>query len=153
MSKKEMTAREVMIKLHDKDGIVDGKELMAKTTDITGGSPKYIQTIFYEEYGPSGKNPLGRDMSSAEQTPSLTEAQLRMKHDNTYRFREALKNIKPGVYIPQAQFVRKLNLKPPYRATLDLPEFEPYHGKASGSTVYWGHPDSIKKMKEEGVLF
>lgn len=146
----DLTVREVMRKLHD-EGVRDRKTLISKTEDITGTSHKRTQAVFYEEFGPMGKTPLGQETSGL--TDGLTEEQLRMKHDNTYQIREALKKLEPGVYVPQATLVRKLNLRPPYKETMELPEFDKYRGKASGGIVYWGHPESIRRMKDEGILF
>ena len=57
-----------------------------------------------------------------------------------------------GVYIQEAEFIKQMNIRQPgYRQVLDSADYAKYKGRAGGVT-YWSHPESILKMKNEGVL-
>lgn len=83
----------------------------------------------------------------------ISEAQLRAKHDLRYIVESKCLELKKGVFMTQAEFVQfcKINPGAGYRGVMDHPEYDKYHGRA-GSIIYWSHPDSIKKLKDEGVL-
>jgi len=83
----------------------------------------------------------------------LTEEQLRSKHDMRYIIETKCKELKKGTYLPQGEFVQfcGINAGARYKDILEHPKHNDFHGKAGG-TVYWGHPDSIRKLKDEGVL-
>jgi hypothetical protein len=82
----------------------------------------------------------------------VTEADLRMRHDSVFRVQQAAAAIPEGEFIPESEFVSQLNLVGGYRVILERAEFTQYRGKARGGPVYWGHPKSIKAMKDEQVL-
>lgn len=83
----------------------------------------------------------------------LSEADLRKKHDVRYITSKAVEALQKGVYLIDADFIKVSNLRSQsgYRQVLDASEFDIYRGKASGIT-YWSHPESIRKMKIEGIL-
>jgi hypothetical protein len=83
---------------------------------------------------------------------ALTEADIRARHDSVFRVREAAKALQPGVYVPEAEFISELRLVGGYRTLLERAEFQVYRGKAPGGSVYWGHPESIKALKDDHVL-
>jgi len=83
----------------------------------------------------------------------ISEAQLRAKHDLRFIVESKCGELKKGVFMTQSEFVQfcKINPGAGYRGVIEHPEYEKYHGKAGGVN-YWSHPDSIKKLKDEGVL-
>lgn len=83
----------------------------------------------------------------------ISEAQLRAKHDLRFIVESKCGELKKGVFMTQSEFVQfcKINPGAGYRGVIEHPEYEKYHGRAGG-TVYWSHPESIKKLKDEGVL-
>jgi len=97
--------------------------------------------------------PLESKKLSAKQKPinGLSETDLRRRHDNAYKVAEAASKLTAGEFIPEADFVSSLRLKGGYRSVLERQQFERYRGKADG-IVYWGHPESIKRLKDDRVL-
>lgn len=83
---------------------------------------------------------------------TLTEQDLRRKHDGVFRVTEAAKAIPEGQFITEADFISSLNLRGGYRAILERKDFELYRGRADGGVYYWAHPKSMQKMKNERVL-
>ena len=83
----------------------------------------------------------------------LTEEQLRKKHDMLFMVLSSVKSLTKKEFIEETQMLRDLGLlgKPRYRDILTRSELKDYHGKADG-VVYYGHPDSIRRLKQEGVL-
>ena len=75
-----------------------------------------------------------------------------MRHSPEHQIMHAAKETLPDCFIPEPEFIRKIGISGGYKHIVDRPEFEPYRGKASGGVYYWGHPDSIAAMKEDGVL-
>ena len=88
-----------------------------------------------------------------EATTGISEAQLRAKHDMRFIVESKCSELKKGIFMTQAEFVQMCRINPGagYRGVMDHPEYDKYHGRA-GSIIYWSHPDSIKKLKDEGVL-
>lgn len=83
----------------------------------------------------------------------LSEAQLRAKHDLRFIITTKCNELKTGNYLTEAEFVQFCSIRQGvgYKAMLSHPDYDKYHGKAGGVT-YWSHPESIKKLKDEGVL-
>ena len=83
----------------------------------------------------------------------LTEDELRKKHDMFYMVYSYVKSIPDGKYIEEGSLLRDIGLvgKPRYRDALNRPEVKDYRGKVDG-VVYYGSLNSIKKLKQEGVL-
>ena len=90
---------------------------------------------------------------SSGTTAGISEAQLRAKHDLRFIVESKCTELKKGIFMTQAEFVQVCRINPGagYRGVIEHPEYEKYHGRA-GSIIYWSHPDSIKKLKDEGVL-
>lgn len=87
-----------------------------------------------------------------QKTTGLTEEQLRKKHDVFFIVADAAKKLKPGKYLTESEFVQLSGIRfPGYRDALNHPDNAKYRGKA-GATTYWSHPESIKKLKSEGIL-
>ena len=89
----------------------------------------------------------------SEQTIGLTEAQLRAKYDIRFIISTKCKELKQGIYLSRAEFVKFCGIRPGqgYTDIINHPDYDAYRGKAGGD-VFYSHPDSIKKMKSEGVL-
>ncbi len=89
-------------------------------------------------------------------TMAITEDQLRSMHDIRSIVMNELKKLRKteqGEFWRDADFVKRFQGKSGFRSILESPEAQPYRGKASGSPqVYWSHPESIQKMKNEGTL-
>lgn len=82
----------------------------------------------------------------------LSEAELRAKHDNHYKISKALKSLKKGEFIPEPELISSIGLSGGgYRRWLDSNNYNDYRGKAQGIT-YYGHPEDIRRMKDETVL-
>jgi hypothetical protein len=83
----------------------------------------------------------------------LSEEQLRAKHDIRFIVASKLKELKPGTYLTRSEFIQFCGIRPGqgYSDVLEHPNYDSYHGKAGG-VIYFSHPDSIKKLKSEGVL-
>ena len=90
-----------------------------------------------------------------EKHPSvgLSEEQLRAKHDIRFIIATKLKELSPGVFLSRSEFVQFCGIRSGqgYSDVIEHPNFDAYHGKAGG-VVYFSHPESIKKLKSEGVL-
>lgn len=83
----------------------------------------------------------------------LSEAELRKKHDMFYQILSFVKGLPEGKYVEETSMLRQLTLfgKPRYREALSREDLKQFKGKVDG-TVYYGNPNSIQKLKREGVL-
>jgi hypothetical protein len=88
-------------------------------------------------------------------TPStlLTEEQVRQRHDMFFMIISFVNRIPNGNFVEEGQLLRELGLlgKPRYREALSRPELREHKGKVDGTT-YYGSTESIRKLKQEGVL-
>ena len=84
-------------------------------------------------------------------TLALSEQELREMYDIKAIVMRELKELKEGEFWRDADFTRKFQGKAGYRPVLESADASLYRGKASGQ-VFWGHPRSISKMKNDGVL-
>ncbi|GEM_PF-5501187 len=84
---------------------------------------------------------------------TLSEDELRQKHDMFFIILSFVKNIPEGRYVDEATMLRQLSLigKPRYREALARIELKDHRGKVDG-VIYYGSMNSIKKLKQEGVL-
>lgn len=83
----------------------------------------------------------------------LSEEQIREKHDMFFRILHYVKSIPEGQFTDETSMLRQLELigKPRYKEAISRPELKEYKGKVDG-VVYYGHANSIKKLKSEGIL-
>lgn len=83
----------------------------------------------------------------------LTEDALRQKHDTKFILKNAAAELIEGRYLTQSEFVLSAGVRmgAGYKDVIEHPEFDKYKGRANGS-IYWSHPNSINKLKQEGVL-
>ena len=88
-----------------------------------------------------------------EKTAGMTEEQFRAKFDLTFIVAKKCKELKMGVYLSMSEFIKFCGIQPGtgYRQVLEHPDFEEYRGKVR-SDYFWSHPESIRKMKGEGLL-
>lgn len=98
-------------------------------------------------------NPIVEEVKSQVVAITLTEEQLRQKHDMFFMVFTYVKAIPPTKFVEEGQLLRELGLlgKPRYRDAISRQELKEYKGKVDG-TVYYGSIESIKKLKSEGVL-
>ncbi len=81
----------------------------------------------------------------------LTEKDLRSMFDIRSIVWGELNTLQKGEFWKDADFVRRFQGKGAYRSVLESPEAQKYRGKAQGQ-VFWSHPESIARMKLDGVL-
>ena len=85
-------------------------------------------------------------------TGVLSEQDLRDRYDWGYKIKKALESIPDGEFYEESTF-REMSGVPVqhFRRFADSGEFEDYKGKAQNK-MYWGHPDAVKRMKDDGIL-
>lgn len=93
----------------------------------------------------------GSPLKPQSTTMAMSEEQLRSMFDIRAIVLSELQKIKPDEFWRDGDFVKRFQGRSGFRSALESPEAQPYKGKASGQ-VFWGHPDSIDRMKSEGVL-
>lgn len=83
----------------------------------------------------------------------FTEGQLREKHDMFFMVYSYVSKIPKGSYIEEIHMLKELGLlgKPRYRDAISRHELKENKGRVDGVN-YYGHIESIKKLKSEGVL-
>jgi len=83
----------------------------------------------------------------------LSEDQFRNKFDLRFIVELKCGELQKGVFLSMSEFVKFCSITPGsgYKDVLFDGKFDKYHGKVRGE-VYWSHPDSILKMKNEGIL-
>lgn len=89
-----------------------------------------------------------------QNTNNMTEEEFRAKYDNKFILRNAVAKLEKAIYVPENEFISKCGIKVSsgYRMTVESDEFSQFKGIAPGGITYWSHPDSIMKMKNEGIL-
>lgn len=81
--------------------------------------------------------------------PGLSEQDIRLRHDVMFKIRQTCKKLIRGRYFPDQQMREFCLISPAvWKSYSDQPDFEKYRMKLPGM-VYWGHPASIHKMREE----
>lgn len=104
----------------------------------------------YNKIGPQGGGKKEKSKNQAT-TMGISISEFRLKYDVRSIVGQAVKHLEKGRMLTQQEFVRRYNIRGAYRDILEGPEFKQYRGKVSG-TVYWGHPDDIAQLKNEGLL-
>ena len=100
----------------------------------------------------SGQNQPVKSVTSLAVSTRLTETELRAKHDNHYKVVKAAQALERGFYIENRDFTAALSLSgTSHSRWTGNTAFDKYRGKAGGIT-YWSHPESIAKMKADGVF-
>ncbi len=113
---------------------------------LSGGNIPEEVTPDAKEKTPKSKIPSPRGMG-------ISTEELRLRHDNKFIVSQRVKDLERDKFLTTPEFVQfcKLKTNAGYKQVLEHPDFDQYHGKAGGN-MYWSHPDSINKLKEEGVL-
>lgn len=82
----------------------------------------------------------------------LTETEIRAKHDDAFKIRKAAEQLKGDLFFPEYDFLKMCGLSSGgYRHLIDNGQFDQFRGRA-GNITYWSNPESILKLKNEGVL-
>ena len=83
----------------------------------------------------------------------ITEEQFRAKFDLNFIVGKKCKELQKGIYLSMSEFIKLCGITPGsgYRQVLEHPDFDSYRGRIRGE-IYWSHPESITKMKTEGIL-
>jgi len=102
----------------------------------------------------SVQSPIKEVKKNLNDKYGLTEKELRERYDVHFIITESCKKLEKGIFLQDSEFIQIAGVRaiPGYRQILDHPDFSGYRGKAKGNIVYWSHPDSIMRMKEEGIL-
>lgn len=89
------------------------------------------------------------DDSNVKRIVGLSETELRAKHDNMFKIRAGVKQLKRGFYLTDQQMREfcKVNCNV-WRGYADSAEFAKYRVKLS-DVIYWGVPDGIRKLRED----
>jgi len=82
----------------------------------------------------------------------ISENDFRKQFDNRYILREAVKGLKKGQLIDQRKFIQSLKLVGTYKDILEEADFESFRGKISSDKIFWSHPETITKLKDESLL-
>lgn len=81
----------------------------------------------------------------------ITVSELRLKHDNKFIIKTNAKKLEKDMFLTDSEFRTSCNFTGGYKDAIEHSDFSIYKGKAGG-TIYWSHPESISRMKNEGVL-
>jgi hypothetical protein len=124
---------------------------------MTGSKRHNVSNAMYDIM--KGKQPIEFGVKPAIEkgiTPKLkglSEGDIRKKHDIKFILEQILSGLEKGSFIPDADFIKQSEIKSHvgYRQILDGNDYKRYKGRAGG-IVYWSHPESIQKMKDESIL-
>ena len=88
-----------------------------------------------------------------QKSAGLTEEQFRAKFDLTFIVKKKCLELQKGIFLTMGEFIKLCGITPGsgYRQVLEHPDFDNYRGRIRGD-IYWSHPESITKMKTEGIL-
>jgi len=85
----------------------------------------------------------------------ISIAEFREKHDLNFIVSKVLKTLDRQHLYEKADIAKLCKLNPTYpglRSTLEeVKEFDKYRGRVAGR-YYWGHPEVIEQLKNEGQL-
>lgn len=138
------------IKQKRKEGIYGRMKIKADFPELT--STKIKKAIYLAEGGtPTTDESLKEPLKTKRVKRGISILELRSKHDNKFILQTKVKRLEEDRFLTDSEFKTSCNLNTGYKDTIELAEFSKYKGKA-GSTIYWSHPDSIKQLKDEGVL-
>ena len=90
---------------------------------------------------------------SEQKIAGITEEQFRAKFDLNFIVSKKCKELQKGIYLSMSEFIKLCGITPGsgYRQVLEHPDFDNFRGRIRGD-IYWSHPESISKMKTEGIL-
>lgn len=128
-----------------------------KVRDIINKNPEkgklLVSFIKYDVHPLFAREETSNAPEPLSELKTLTEDELKMKHDLFTKILGFIKEIPGGRFIDEATMLRSLGLygKPRYREALSRPELKDMKGRVDGVT-YYGPAEGIKKLKQEGVL-
>jgi len=98
------------------------------------------------------KNKKPKKAGATKMKKAFSEKEIRKKFDYNHMLKEAVVNIKKGEYYEE-QTIREMAGIPTqfFRNFASQEYFEQFKGIARGK-VYWGHPDDIERLKNEGIF-
>ena len=125
--------------------------------DLRGNGNRYGRKQYYckgsvTHYHRSGTIEEAAKHLKTMTSEGITEQDFRRQFDNRYILREAVKELKKGQLIDQRKFIQNLKLIGTYKDILEEADFEPFRGKISSDKIFWSHPETITKLKEESLL-
>jgi len=96
---------------------------------------------------------INTESAEVPKVSGITEEQFRAKFDLNFIVGKKCKELQRGVFLSMSEFIRYCGITPGngYRQVLEHPDFDTYRGRVRGD-IYWSHPESITKMKTEGIL-
>ena len=139
----------------NKDNYTTPKEIISACMEATGTTYHSAKTQLRrvrQQLNPSQSHNI--TPTSMQQTNiGISESELRAKFDLNFIVQQAAKKLEKTIFLSESEFIKLCNLRgmSGYRSVIDHPDFKDYRGRAGGQT-YWSHPESIMKMKTEGVL-
>lgn len=143
----------------NKDNYTTPKEIIEACIEATGttydSAKSQLQRVRRQEgFAPVKPHPITFTQSyDMKQSIGLSESELRAKFDINFIVQQAAQKLEKGTFLSEAEFIKLCNLRgmSGYRSVIDHPDFKDFRGRAGGQT-YWSHPESIQKLKNEGVL-
>lgn len=96
---------------------------------------------------------LGPQPAQEKAQVGISVTELRSRYDNNYKVELAVKKLEKDVFLTESEFIKLAVIRTTngYRAALDDPKWDKNKGRVAG-IVYYSHEDSIKQMKNEGIL-
>ena len=117
----------------------------------------HYQKIRCKECGRECYIPLNKEnqITKPMQTKiGITLDEFRQKHDLNFIVSSVLKQLDDKLVYQKEDIIRLCKLRPGYpglSSVLESKEYENYNGRAGGQ-IYWGTIDTIRKLKNQGLL-
>ena len=83
----------------------------------------------------------------------MSEEQFRAKFDLRFIIESKCKTLQRGIFLSMSEFIKLCGITPSagYRDIMLHSDFDDYRGKVRGE-IYWSAPESISKLRQEGIL-
>jgi len=96
---------------------------------------------------------LGPAPAPVKDPVGISVTELRSRYDNNYKVELAVNKLEKDVFLTESEFIKVAGIRATngYSAALDDPKWDKNKGRVAG-IVYYSHEDSIKQMKNEGIL-
>ena len=95
------------------------------------------------------KENVEKSKPSIVQKIGFTELELRAKHDTMFKIRQAVKQLRSGLYLTDQQMREQCKVSTGvWRGYAEHAEFEKYRLKFTDVT-YWGTQECIAKLRED----
>lgn len=80
----------------------------------------------------------------------LSEVEIRARHDNIFKIRQGCKQLQKGFYLTDQQMRELCQISPNiWKGYAEREEFGKFKFIAQGQKVYWGVPESVRKLMED----